>query len=179
MERQGYILGSTRIGKELIAQRQRTRIFPVRIDDKAKSFQKPYPVYAGSARVEGTEQGSLAYYWIDGRGFQPALLHILSIRMVDEEGVHYYGNKEGLFLMSLVRYADVGRPELRVITTEASDDVKERFGWNRAPIIAKGESRAERHAELMMLINDLREQDQPLDELPEISQAALEEDIPF
>jgi len=177
--RQGFVLGKTREGEELIAQRGRTRIFPIRIIDKGKSFSKPYPLYTGSARLEGTSKGSLVRYWIEGRGFQPALLHILSLRMEDKDGPHYFGTDEGLFVMSIVRYTEVGRPEIRTITEEAPPEVAERFGWNRVPVLARGTTPEEREQELRNLIQDLREGDSVLSELSEDKQKILEKDIPF
>lgn len=125
-------------------------VWPVHIEDPAKSEAKPYPRYKGSARVEGTEarddQPAQGLYeaWIT-KGFQPCVLKVKGVVLARKDGEFDTFHKD-LYLAALVRYSSVGRPALRVITKAGGDKLTSTYMWSREPVKAQGETAAERRA---------------------------------
>lgn len=125
-------------------------VWPVHIEDPAKSEAKPYPRYKGSARVEGTEarddQPAQGLYeaWIT-KGFQPCVLKVKGVVLARKDGEFDTFHKD-LYLAALVRYSSVGRPALRVITKAGGDKLTSTYMWTREPVKAIGNTPAERRA---------------------------------
>lgn len=157
----GYILSISE--DSCFIARMGTRVWPVHIYDPAGSFAKPYPEYKGSAKIEGTAKGdSLVHFWVDKSGFQPCVLNLQGVRMKDVDGnIATFTPPEGVKVAALVRYTERGRPELRIITEPAHDELTERYGWTRRPIRAKGEDDAERHKFVRDLVKGTRRDDEP------------------
>jgi hypothetical protein len=128
------------ISKDFVLTVQETRVWLPNIIDQAKGFSKPVPMYTGSARLEGKGDVTLFDNFIK-RGFQPCALKLVGVRMHDktECKIHTFMPKEGMVVVAVVRYAEVGRPEIRIVTQAAPAHVTERYGWDRVPVKAEGE----------------------------------------
>lgn len=125
-------------------------VWPIHIEDVAKSETKPYPRYKGSARLEGNAEGNLYDTWIT-KGFQPAVLKVRGVVMKKHDGSFVRFTKD-LYLACLVRYSKVGAPQLRIITKDGSEALKAEYVWTREPIRLKGTTPAERRAEVKDLV---------------------------
>jgi hypothetical protein len=117
-------------GREFALMKDRTQVFIKHIETPMFLEDVRFR-YAGSAKLEGTESsGSLNKYWVDAQGYMPVALKAVSINV----GGRRFRLKEGEMLAALIHLGtDEQRPELRLITREACDKVKD-LGWNRQPI---------------------------------------------
>lgn len=146
-----------------------TPIQPAKLQGDVVCFDKPWPVYRGSARIEGVthkdgSQGpSLYAYFIRDHGFVPCTFEIQGTTILWDGVPKTFGQKAGsLFLAALVRYAPSGRPEVRIIMREASNEVKAHSNWKRQPITVRGTNRAERIRFVKDLVASTRRKDEPL-----------------
>ena len=176
-KRQGYILSANDVKNSVFLALLGTRIWPIHLYDPAGSIKKPFPTYKGSARIEGNDNNSLVAYFCDKQGFQPAVLKLLGARLkhVETGDMHTFKEEEGLYICTVVRYTEVGVPELRIITAEANEKLTRTFGWQRQPVRAEGDTDAERHQFCRELVRSTRREDEP--ELPTYTVPVIPADI--
>lgn len=175
---QGFILSINAEGKPFLMN-MGVAVWPVMIIDPAKGFKAPYPIYRGSARIEGNTDASLYEAFVT-RGFQPCVLRCLGIKLIEKATgqAKNFVPKDGLYVCCVVRYSEAGNPEIRVITKQADPTFTERFGWNRQPIKAEGATDKERFSFAAKLVNDTKRVTVQ-EESPRTQAAELIEQDPF